>query len=72
MQTQMNNRFEEETVIFSNINTREILHLILFHQIFSVLVSSILYCCHTLPMESLPSSHYKTRLDPFSINRVCL
>ena len=59
MQTQMNNRFEEEIVIFLTCKHKGNTTSDTFHQIFSVLVPSILYCCHTLPMESLPSSHDK-------------
>ena len=60
IQTQMNNRFQEGIIIFLTYKTQGEYYISYFVTRFSqFLVQSIIFCCHTLPVESLPSLHYK-------------
>ena len=64
IQTQMNNRLQEGIIIFLTYKTHGnysyFVYLSYFVTRFSqFLVQSIIFRCHTLPMKSLTSSHYK-------------
>ena len=60
IQIQMNNRFQEGIIIFLTYKTQGKYYISYFVTRFSqFLVQSVIFCCTTLPIKSLPSSHYK-------------